>query len=95
MLQKLFALVDGTAAPDNADALQHQEVLLPGHLLTIVVKVLLLLCLLISIGMGSISRMQNGLHLCVLNPILISWTNNPSSPICKLQIDICVSDLIS
>jgi DNA-directed RNA polymerase I subunit RPA2 len=38
MLQKLFALVDGTAAPDNADALQHQEVLLPGHLLTIVVK---------------------------------------------------------
>jgi hypothetical protein len=85
MLQKLFALVDGTAAPDNADALQHQEVLLPGHLLTIVVKVLLLLCLLISIGMGSISRMQNGLHLlCVLNPILISWTNSPSSPICKL-----------
>ncbi len=85
MLQKLFALVDGTAAPDNADALQHQEVLLPGHLLTIVVKVLLLLCLLISIGMDSISRMQNGLHLlCVLNPILISWTNSPSSPICKL-----------
>lgn len=40
MLQKLFALVDGTAAPDNADALQHQEVLLPGHLLTTVVKVL-------------------------------------------------------
>ncbi len=85
MLQKLFALVDGTAAPDNADALQHQEVLLPGHLLTIVVKVLLLLCLLISIGMGSISRIQNGLHLlCVLSPILISWTNSPSSPICKL-----------
>ena len=39
MLQKLFALVDGMAAPDNADALQNHEILLPGHLLTIVVKV--------------------------------------------------------
>ena len=38
MLQKLFALVDGLAAPDNADALQNQEILLPGHLLTIAVK---------------------------------------------------------
>lgn len=38
MLQKLFALVDGLAAPDNADALQNQEILLPGHLLTISVK---------------------------------------------------------
>ncbi|KAG0595858.1 hypothetical protein M758_UG204100 [Ceratodon purpureus] len=38
MLQKLFALVDGMAAPDNADALQNHEILLPGHLLTIVVK---------------------------------------------------------
>lgn len=39
MLHKLFALVDGMAAPDNADALQNHEILLPGHLLTIVVKV--------------------------------------------------------
>lgn len=39
MLQKLFALVDGMAKPDNADALQNHEILLPGHLLTIVVKV--------------------------------------------------------
>ncbi|GLJ25400.1 hypothetical protein SUGI_0486220 [Cryptomeria japonica] len=38
MLQKLFALVDETAAPDNPDTLQNHEVLLPGHLLTIYVK---------------------------------------------------------
>ncbi|KAH7653427.1 DNA-directed RNA polymerase I subunit RPA2 protein [Dioscorea alata] len=38
MLQKLFALVDQTAAPDNPDALQNQEVLLPGHLITLYVK---------------------------------------------------------
>ncbi|KAK1256915.1 DNA-directed RNA polymerase II subunit RPB2 [Acorus gramineus] len=38
MLQKLFALVDQTAAPDNADALQNQEVLLPGHLVTVYLK---------------------------------------------------------
>ncbi|KAK1305133.1 DNA-directed RNA polymerase II subunit RPB2 [Acorus calamus] len=35
---KLFALVDQTAAPDNADALQNQEVLLPGHLVTVYLK---------------------------------------------------------
>ncbi|KAF6158224.1 hypothetical protein GIB67_015018 [Kingdonia uniflora] len=38
MMQKLFALVDHTAAPDNTDALQNQEVLLPGHLITIYLK---------------------------------------------------------
>ena len=38
MLQKLFALADQTAAPDNVDALQHQEVLLPGHVLTMYAK---------------------------------------------------------
>eukprot|EP00252_Welwitschia_mirabilis_P017700 TRINITY_DN3920_c0_g2_i1.p1 TRINITY_DN3920_c0_g2~~TRINITY_DN3920_c0_g2_i1.p1 ORF type:complete len:1013 (-),score=180.62 TRINITY_DN3920_c0_g2_i1:147-3080(-) len=38
MLQKLFAFVDGTAAPDNLDTLQNQEVLLPGQLLTMIVK---------------------------------------------------------
>ncbi|BBN05770.1 DNA-directed RNA polymerase I subunit RPA2 [Marchantia polymorpha subsp. ruderalis] len=38
MLHKLFALADGLASPDNADALQHHEILLPGHLLTIFVK---------------------------------------------------------
>ncbi|TVU32185.1 hypothetical protein EJB05_23907 [Eragrostis curvula] len=38
MLQKLYALVDKTAAPDNADALQYQEALLPGHLITIFLK---------------------------------------------------------
>ncbi|XP_038972852.1 DNA-directed RNA polymerase I subunit 2 isoform X2 [Phoenix dactylifera] len=38
MLQKLYALVDQTVAPDNSDALQNQEILLPGHLITIYVK---------------------------------------------------------
>ncbi|KAG1355159.1 DNA-directed RNA polymerase I subunit 2 [Cocos nucifera] len=38
MLQKLYALVDQTVAPDNPDALQNQEILLPGHLITIYVK---------------------------------------------------------
>lgn len=38
MLQKLFALADQTAAPDNPDTLQNHEVLLPGHLLTIYLK---------------------------------------------------------
>ncbi|KAG9150705.1 hypothetical protein Leryth_008151 [Lithospermum erythrorhizon] len=38
MLQKLFSLVDGTSMPDNPDALQNQEVLLPGHLITIYLK---------------------------------------------------------
>ncbi|XP_020263709.1 DNA-directed RNA polymerase I subunit 2 isoform X2 [Asparagus officinalis] len=38
MLQKLYALVDQTAAPDNGDVLQNQEVLLPGHLISIYLK---------------------------------------------------------
>ncbi|XP_057976334.1 DNA-directed RNA polymerase I subunit 2 isoform X2 [Malania oleifera] len=38
MLQKLFSLIDQTSAPDNLDALQNQEVLLPGHLITIYLK---------------------------------------------------------
>lgn len=39
MLQKLFALADATAAADNADVMQHHELLLPGHLITMFVKV--------------------------------------------------------
>lgn len=39
MLWKLFAMVDRTAVPDNADALQNQEVLQPGLVITIYVKV--------------------------------------------------------
>jgi DNA-directed RNA polymerase I subunit RPA2 len=39
MLQKLYALVDQTASPDNPDALQYQEALLPGHLFTVFLKV--------------------------------------------------------
>ncbi|RLN39277.1 hypothetical protein C2845_PM01G38370 [Panicum miliaceum] len=38
MLQKLYAIVDQTASPDNPDALQFQEALLPGHLITIFLK---------------------------------------------------------
>ena len=39
MVQKLFAFVDNTAAPDNPDTLANQEVLQPGHLITIYLKV--------------------------------------------------------
>ncbi|KQJ97293.1 DNA-directed RNA polymerase I subunit 2 [Brachypodium distachyon] len=38
MLQKLYALVDQTASPDNPDALQYQEALLPGYLITVFLK---------------------------------------------------------
>ncbi|PKA48040.1 DNA-directed RNA polymerase II subunit RPB2 [Apostasia shenzhenica] len=38
MLQKLFALVDQTAAPDHVDALQNMEVLLIGHVMTVYIK---------------------------------------------------------
>ncbi|KAJ8755444.1 hypothetical protein K2173_019242 [Erythroxylum novogranatense] len=38
MLQKLFSFTDQTSAPDNPDSLQNQEVLLPGHLITIYLK---------------------------------------------------------
>ncbi|GFZ02443.1 nuclear RNA polymerase A2 [Actinidia rufa] len=38
MLQKLFSLIDHTSVPDNPDSLQNQEVLLPGHLITIYLK---------------------------------------------------------
>nr|XP_043622134.1 DNA-directed RNA polymerase I subunit 2 [Erigeron canadensis] len=38
MVQKLFSFIDQTSIPDNPDALQTQEVLLPGHLVTIYVK---------------------------------------------------------
>ncbi|EMS50874.1 putative DNA-directed RNA polymerase I subunit RPA2 [Triticum urartu] len=38
MLQKLYALVDQTTSPDNPDALQFQEALLPGHLITVFLK---------------------------------------------------------
>ncbi|GBG84447.1 hypothetical protein CBR_g38732 [Chara braunii] len=34
MIVKLFALVDGMIMEDNPDSLQHQELLLPGHLLS-------------------------------------------------------------
>jgi DNA-directed RNA polymerase I subunit RPA2 len=39
MLQKLFSFVDQTSAPDNPDSLQNQDILLPGHLMTIYLKV--------------------------------------------------------
>ncbi|KAK3006319.1 hypothetical protein RJ639_015928 [Escallonia herrerae] len=38
MLQKLFSFIDQTSLPDNPDSLQNQEVLLPGHLITIYMK---------------------------------------------------------
>ena len=38
MLRKLYALVQGSCRPDNADALMNQELLLPGHLIGMYVK---------------------------------------------------------
>ena len=38
MVQKLYSLVGGNCSPDNPDSLQHQEVLLPGHLYGSIVK---------------------------------------------------------
>ncbi|KAH9669885.1 DNA-directed RNA polymerase I subunit 2 [Citrus sinensis] len=35
---KLFSLVDHTSVSDNPDSLQNQEILLPGHLITIYLK---------------------------------------------------------
>lgn len=39
MVQKLFSLIDQTSVPDNPDSLQNQEILLPGHLITVYLKV--------------------------------------------------------
>lgn len=38
MIRKLYALVAGDCAPDNPDATQHQEVLLPGFLYGMILK---------------------------------------------------------
>lgn len=42
MVQKLFSYIDQTSIPDNPDSLQTQEVLLPGQLVTIYVKVVII-----------------------------------------------------
>lgn len=39
IIQKLFSLVDQTSLPDNPDSMQNQEILVPGHLITIYLKV--------------------------------------------------------
>lgn len=38
MIQKLYALVAGECCADNPDSPQHQEVLMPGNLLAIILK---------------------------------------------------------
>lgn len=38
MIKKLYALVKGDCAPDNPDAIQHQEILLGGFLYGMVLK---------------------------------------------------------
>lgn len=40
MLQKLYSLVKGDISPDNPDSPMNQEVLLPGHLYLIYLKVI-------------------------------------------------------
>lgn len=38
MIRKLYALVEGDCAVDNPDAVQSQEILLPGHLYGMIIK---------------------------------------------------------
>lgn len=38
MLRKLYAFAAGDCGVDNADSLQNQEILLPGHLISTFVK---------------------------------------------------------
>lgn len=38
MIQKLYALVGGECCADNPDSPQHQEILMPGHLLSSILK---------------------------------------------------------
>lgn len=38
MIRKLYALVAGDCCVDNPDSPQHQEILLPGHLLSAIIK---------------------------------------------------------
>ncbi|WAQ90697.1 hypothetical protein PtA15_13A96 [Puccinia triticina] len=38
MIQKLYALVAGECCADNPDSPQHQEILLPGHLVSAILK---------------------------------------------------------
>lgn len=38
MIDKLYALVSDEINPDNLDALQNQEVLLPGHLYQMILR---------------------------------------------------------
>jgi DNA-directed RNA polymerase I subunit RPA2 len=38
MLRKLYSLVSGASCADNPDSPQHQEVLLPGFLYSMIIK---------------------------------------------------------
>lgn len=38
MLRKLYAIVSKTCSVDNSDSPQHQEVLLPGSLYSMIIK---------------------------------------------------------
>lgn len=58
MLQKLFSLVDQTSVPDNPDSLQNQEVLLPGHLITIYLKVKLCLFIPMKVFSPSLDKIN-------------------------------------
>jgi len=43
MVQKLLALVSGDCLPDNPDSPMNHEILLPGHLYQILLKVIIIL----------------------------------------------------
>ena len=69
MLQKLFSLIDQTSVPDNPDALQYQEVLLPGHLITIYLKVQILQ--LLSLGTMYVQKLCD-IYACYYHKFMVS-----------------------
>ncbi len=73
MLQKLYALVNGDIVSDNQDSVMHQEVLLPGHLYTDLLKDVLQEWLNLTNGMikkditSSTLKDASGLHISTNN----------------------------
>ncbi|KAI4323574.1 hypothetical protein L6164_023169 [Bauhinia variegata] len=88
MLQKLFSLIDQTSVPDNPDSLQNQEILLPGHLITIYLKEKLedwlqkaKRLLLDEINDRSKSKKSNTFNFCIVEHIMNVMNKNPARQI--------------
>ena len=61
MLRKLYALASGGCSPDNADSLQNQELLVPGHLMSMFVK-------------EKLEEMLQNVRLTVMRDVRIDYT---------------------